>query len=203
MAKRESARVAPHKNYVDSKRKGSEERQDVAAIDGVESRGEHEKINPRQAEQCAGDRRAAQSKAMNHLDKGHENDSKASDKRRLGRGGVEQPGGLAQVAGEKKDTQDEAGPSARRSTSPRLMTKKSRTPASVKRTATNGSGEASLSAPLTTTKVEPQMRVTSTRRISALARVLNRDMSRGLVCSGGFSPPVRGGVKPPLHQELG
>ncbi len=44
------------------------------------------------------------------------------------------------------------GSSARRSTRPRLTTKKSKTPASVKRTAMNGSGAASLNAPFTTAR---------------------------------------------------
>jgi hypothetical protein len=42
----------------------------------------------------------------------------------------------------------------------------------MKRTAIKGKGEASASAPLTITKVEPQMKVVTTRRSSAFVRWL-------------------------------
>jgi hypothetical protein len=52
------------------------------------------------------------------------------------------------------------------------MTQNISSPARVKRTARKGKGEASASAPLTITKVAPQMKVVTTRRISAFVRGL-------------------------------
>ncbi len=62
---------------------------------------------------------------------------------------------------------------------PRPSAKKSKSPASVKRKARNGSGDASLSAPLTTTNVQPQINVTTNSSNSAHVRLLIKTLDNG------------------------
>src|SRR5271157_727832 len=69
------------------------------------------------------------------------------------------------------------GTSVSRGKRPRAMTPNISSPARMKRTAIKGKGEASASAPLTITKVEPQMKVVETRRSSALVRWLKKGTS--------------------------
>src|SRR5271157_4302 len=64
------------------------------------------------------------------------------------------------------------GTSVSRGKRPRAMTPNISSPARMKRTARKGKGGASASAPLTITKVEPQMKVVETRRSSAFVRRL-------------------------------